>query len=155
MQSKIENLKKLIKNPEVEPLQDCCSETDTDGDDSPPKSNVSKVHGNDESTFDDTPLVSLVPKSKGTKNRTTTKSLEASATSMSSQTVSRKRGRLVLSDDEDDENKQQHVAGSTSNECESHYLLSGCKMGWDNLPFILSNIKVLHMNVELCHHKII
>ncbi|KAI7745668.1 hypothetical protein M8C21_011533 [Ambrosia artemisiifolia] len=124
LQSKIEKLKQLTSNNEVEPLRDSCSETDTEGDDSPLKSYASKVHGNDESAFDDVPLASLITKSKGTKRCTSTKPLEASATSMSSQTISRKRGRLVLSDDEDDESKQQHVGGSISNEFKSRHSLN-------------------------------
>ncbi|KAK1427245.1 hypothetical protein QVD17_15928 [Tagetes erecta] len=150
LQSKIENLKKLIKNPEVEPLRDSCSETDTEGDYSPPKSNVSKIHGNDESTFDDTPLISLVTKSKGTKHRTTTKSLEASATSMSSQAVSRKRGRLVLSDDED-ENKQQHVDGSTSNEFKSRQSLNS--LVDDHQDAISGCTPPIHLEESACSHK--
>ncbi|KAJ0618497.1 putative tetratricopeptide-like helical domain superfamily, leucine-rich repeat domain superfamily [Helianthus annuus] len=119
LQSKIEKLKQLNNN-EVEPLRDSCSETDTEGENSPRKSYASNVHGNNESAFDDVPLASLVTKSKGTKH----KPLEASATSMSSQTVSRKRGRLVLSDDEDDNNNQQHVDGSTSDEFKSRRRLN-------------------------------
>ncbi|KAI3762706.1 hypothetical protein L1987_53147 [Smallanthus sonchifolius] len=151
LQSKIEKLKQLISNNEVEPLRDSCSETDTEGDDSPQKSSVSKIHGNDELAFDNAPLISLVPKSKGTKHRTSTKSLEASATSMSSQTVSRKRGRLVLSDDEDDENKQQHVDGSTSNEFKSRQSLNSHVD--EHQDAISGCTPPVHLEESACSHK--
>ncbi|XP_076941342.1 protein TONSOKU-like [Bidens hawaiensis] len=124
LQSKIDKLKQLNSTNKVE-QRESCSETDTDGEDSPPKSYVSKMHENDDSAFDDVPLASLVTKSKGRKHCTSTKSLEASATSVPSQIVSRKRGRLVLSDDEDDDNdNKQHVDGSTSNEFKSRQSLN-------------------------------
>ncbi|KAK9073265.1 hypothetical protein SSX86_007589 [Deinandra increscens subsp. villosa] len=160
LQSKVEKLRQLDSNKEVEPLRDSCSETDTEGDDSPLKSYVSKEHGNDESAFDDVPLVSLVFKSKGTKHCTSTKSLEASATSMPSQTAGRKRGRLVLSDEEDDENKKQHADSSTSNECESTlFVICGGKMG-EGVVLVNTGQDAIsgctppvHLEESTCSHK--
>ncbi|XP_076893963.1 protein TONSOKU-like, partial [Bidens hawaiensis] len=123
LQSKIDKLKQLNSTNNLE-QRESCSETDTDGEDSSPKSYVSKMHENDLSASDDVPLASLVTKSKGRKHSTSTKSLEASATSVPSQTVSRKRGRLVLSDDEEDDDNKQHVDGSASNEFKSRQSLN-------------------------------
>ncbi|KAI3735773.1 hypothetical protein L6452_15286 [Arctium lappa] len=152
LQSKIDELKQ--SNSDYEPLNvlnDCCSETDTEGDDISliksdmnysPRLNVPNSYGIEDSAADEVPSVSLLrsngyhTKSKGsqlTKHCTSTKSLETSPRSMSrstcSQTASRKRGRLVLSDDEDEnkemwcprgrvhESPEEHVA--TSNEFKS------------------------------------
>ncbi|KAD6119229.1 hypothetical protein E3N88_10500 [Mikania micrantha] len=147
LQLEIERLKQLISINEVEALKDSCSETDTEGDDSPPKSYISKAQGNDESTFDEALLVS---KSKGTKRCTSTKSLEASATSMPSQTVSRKRGRLVLSDDEDDENKKR-VASSTSNDFKSRRSVNSHVD--EHQDAISGCTPPVHLEESACSHK--
>nr|XP_043629643.1 protein TONSOKU [Erigeron canadensis] len=137
LQSEIDKLKQAISD--AEPLnvpKDCCSETDTEGDNISlvnsgskysPNPSLSKSYGNNLSE-DDVPLVSLSRsddyRSKS-KRCSSTKSLEASNKSVSkscSQTVSRKRGRLLLSDDEDEyqevrcpngkihESPQEHVS---------------------------------------------
>ncbi|KAL7616590.1 hypothetical protein Lser_V15G04283 [Lactuca serriola] len=153
LQLQIDELKN--SNNDLEPLnipKDCCSETDTEGDDDislmksdsdmnySPKLNTSKSYGVEDLSDDEVPLVSFLRKSKSkgskvTKHSASTKSLEASPRkSTCSQTLNRKRGRLVLSDDED-ENKEvgcpqrriheypeEHVA--TSNEFKSGQDLS-------------------------------
>ncbi|KAL4562394.1 hypothetical protein LXL04_034596 [Taraxacum kok-saghyz] len=131
LQSQIEKLKQ--SNSDLEPLnipKDCCSETDTEGDDVSlmnysPKLNLSKSYGLEDLSDDDVSFPNIPSKSKGSqvtrKSSGSIKSLEASPRSMSrsicSQTFSRKRGRLVLSDNEDENDReypQEHVA--TSNE---------------------------------------
>lgn len=152
LQSRVDELRQ--SNTELEQLnvtRDCCSETDTEGDDISikesdmnysPKINESKSYGSTKSADDDTPLVSLhhsnhhSSKSKGsqeTKYCASTNSLAASPRSISSKSGSRKRGRLVLSDDED-ANMDEHVA--TSEECELLFVIlinRGGKMGWVEL----------------------
>ncbi|XP_071741146.1 protein TONSOKU-like [Rutidosis leptorrhynchoides] len=135
LNSEIQKLKQLIDSesgPSNIP-KDCCSETDTDGDDvSPmktdsPKSNIIKSNGNDELADDDPPLLS--PHSNDYPSKSTG-SKKSTSPRRCGQKVGRKRGRLVLSDDEDDDVdqvrslqgnvddfQQEHVA--TSNELKS------------------------------------
>ncbi|PWA86432.1 hypothetical protein CTI12_AA062960 [Artemisia annua] len=124
LQSQIDKLKQSSSEFEgVNIPRESCSETDTEGDDDDddddvvlmksdsPKLNASKSYENDELVDDDdVPLVSL-RHSKGSQVRKQTKSPEA--------TPSRKRGRLVLSDDEEDF-MEEHVG--TSTEFKSHHL---------------------------------
>ena len=117
LQSQIDKLKQSSSEFEgVNIPRESCSETDTEGDDDDdvvlmksdsPKLNLSKSYENNElvDDDDDVPLVSL-RHSKGSQVRKQTKSPEARP--------SRKRGRLVLSDDEEDF-MEEHVG--TSTEC--------------------------------------
>lgn len=152
LQSSIDKLKQS-KAKELERqnmVGDCCSETETEGDDqlsnspsdvsySPMLSKSTAIKSNsrvgEDELNDDAPLVSLLRSSKKSsklKPFTLTDPPEGSPRSMSrstgSQSVGRKRVRVVLSDDEGENNEVQCCRGrvhrcpaedvATSDECE-------------------------------------
>ncbi|XP_024992039.1 protein TONSOKU [Cynara cardunculus var. scolymus] len=191
LQSQIDKLKQ--SNSDNEPLnvpRDCCSETDTEGDDISliksdmnysPRLSDPKSYGIEELADDSVPLVSLLrsngyqSKSKGsqlTNHCTSTKSLETSPKSMSrstcSQTASRKRCRLVLSDDEDEnkevwcprgqvhESPEEHVA--TSNEFKGRCDLTSHVHDYQDISPVASKCAIsastpVHLEESTSSHK--